>query len=113
MRWGLWVFCHLTKTRPRYQFSSGANSKLNLLEKFIRVFVMVAHHASKSTARPFRPIPIKSFKATDPARFFAPRLFEAFRKSKRYLRPPIFYDLRGCEDLKPGHLYAACLKEAR
>ena len=28
MRWGLWVFCHLTKTRPRYQFSSGANSKL-------------------------------------------------------------------------------------
>jgi hypothetical protein len=47
------------------------------------------------------------------ARFFAPRLFEAFRKSKRYLRPPIIEDLRGCEDLKPGHLHAACLKEAR
>ena len=46
-------------------------------------------------------------------RFFAPRLFEALRESKRNFWPPVVEDLCGREDLKPRHLHAACLIEAR
>src|ERR1700730_11392740 len=50
-----------------------------------------------------RCITVKSSKQLILARFFAPRLFEAFRKSKRYLRTPVVEDLSGREYLKLVH----------
>src|ERR1700686_3736463 len=59
-----------------------------------------------------RCITVKSSKQPILARFFAPPLFEAFRKSKRYLRTPVVEDLSGREYLKLVHFHAAFLIEA-